>query len=279
MNVDFHCYRTGHDGGQDAVTWKRSIHCSFCFQFFALFVIQGVIIVSHDARLITETDCQLWVIEDQTINEIDGGFDDYKHELLMALGEAVDNKQWGAKKKNWQLEISAEGVLLRIVNNVQLPIHGLLTLYRYKCSSQLCHISGLNFVPVSVEEDALQISSSFSRHLFTFVWFSGPCQTFYRHPPTCIYASITAWGSMLKTGRNKSGITAIPTLWCMMALKGHRKSWISAPMFTTKFKTSREYWHQYSRRKVWLYIAYVQLDAVQVASLEKSERLGSYFMM
>lgn len=52
----------------------------------------GVIIVSHDARLITETNCQLWVIEDQNINEIDGGFDDYKHELLQELGETVDKK-------------------------------------------------------------------------------------------------------------------------------------------------------------------------------------------
>ncbi|PIK49568.1 putative ATP-binding cassette sub-family F member 1 [Apostichopus japonicus] len=47
----------------------------------------GVIIVSHDARLITETECQLWVVEDQTINEIDGDFDDYKRELLEELGE------------------------------------------------------------------------------------------------------------------------------------------------------------------------------------------------
>lgn len=29
----------------------------------------GVIIVSHDERLIRETDCTLYVIEDQTINE------------------------------------------------------------------------------------------------------------------------------------------------------------------------------------------------------------------
>ncbi|XP_072176841.1 ATP-binding cassette sub-family F member 1-like [Diadema setosum] len=53
----------------------------------------GVIIVSHDARLITETDCQLWVIEDQTINEIDGGFDDYKQELLEELGETMNKKE------------------------------------------------------------------------------------------------------------------------------------------------------------------------------------------
>lgn len=49
----------------------------------------GVIIVSHDERLIRETDCQLWVVEDQTINEVDGDFDDYRRELLEALGETL----------------------------------------------------------------------------------------------------------------------------------------------------------------------------------------------
>lgn len=46
--------------------------------------------VSHDARLIQETNCTLWVIEEQQINEIDGDFDDYKREVLQALGELVD---------------------------------------------------------------------------------------------------------------------------------------------------------------------------------------------
>ncbi|XP_044026423.1 ATP-binding cassette sub-family F member 1 [Siniperca chuatsi] len=52
----------------------------------------AVIIVSHDARLITETQCQLWVVEDCTINHIDGDFDDYKREVLEALGETMVNK-------------------------------------------------------------------------------------------------------------------------------------------------------------------------------------------
>lgn len=43
--------------------------------------------MSHDARLIEETSCQLWVIEDKGISEIDGDFDDYKQEVLQALGE------------------------------------------------------------------------------------------------------------------------------------------------------------------------------------------------
>ncbi|KAA0710672.1 ATP-binding cassette sub-family F member 1 [Triplophysa tibetana] len=52
----------------------------------------AVIIVSHDARLITETQCQLWVVENQSINNIDGDFDDYKREVLEALGETLVHK-------------------------------------------------------------------------------------------------------------------------------------------------------------------------------------------
>ncbi|KAK4293874.1 hypothetical protein Pmani_033459 [Petrolisthes manimaculis] len=51
----------------------------------------GVIIVTHDERLIRDTECNLWVIEDQTINEIDGGFDEYRKELLEELGEEINN--------------------------------------------------------------------------------------------------------------------------------------------------------------------------------------------
>jgi len=58
----------------------------------------GVIIVSHDERLIRDTNCQLWVIEDQNINEIDGGFDDYRKEVLEELGEEVFNPSVIANK-------------------------------------------------------------------------------------------------------------------------------------------------------------------------------------
>ena len=45
--------------------------------------------MTHDERLIRDTDCNLWVVEEQTINQIVGGFDDYRRELLEALGEEV----------------------------------------------------------------------------------------------------------------------------------------------------------------------------------------------
>jgi len=51
----------------------------------------GVVIVSHDERLIRETDCQLWVVEEQTLNEVDGDFEDYRKELLDMLGEEINN--------------------------------------------------------------------------------------------------------------------------------------------------------------------------------------------
>ena len=37
----------------------------------------GVLIVSHDMNLITETDCVLWVCEKNTIKKFDGEYDDY----------------------------------------------------------------------------------------------------------------------------------------------------------------------------------------------------------
>ncbi|CAB0044760.1 unnamed protein product [Trichogramma brassicae] len=51
----------------------------------------GVVIVSHDERLIRETECQLYVMEDQGIYENDGDFDDYRKELLDSLGEIINN--------------------------------------------------------------------------------------------------------------------------------------------------------------------------------------------
>ena len=49
----------------------------------------GVVIVSHDESLVRATNCQLWVVENCGIEEIDGDFDDYRVELLNALGEEV----------------------------------------------------------------------------------------------------------------------------------------------------------------------------------------------
>ncbi len=67
-----------------------SINTLLEFHLFRFF--SGVIIVSHDARLILETDCRLWVVENQDVEEIDGDFEDYRTEILEALGESVVKK-------------------------------------------------------------------------------------------------------------------------------------------------------------------------------------------
>lgn len=57
----------------------------------------GVVIVTHDERLIRETDCRLHVVEDNGIFEIDGDFDDYRQEILQSLGEKVNNPSLSAQ--------------------------------------------------------------------------------------------------------------------------------------------------------------------------------------
>jgi len=42
----------------------------------------GVVIVSHDTRLITETNCELWVCKDRTVRRYEGDYDDYKDEII-----------------------------------------------------------------------------------------------------------------------------------------------------------------------------------------------------
>lgn len=49
----------------------------------------GVIVVTHDERLIRDTNCQLWSLKDKELTEVDGDFDDYRYELLTELGEEI----------------------------------------------------------------------------------------------------------------------------------------------------------------------------------------------
>lgn len=42
----------------------------------------GVVLVSHDARLILEAECELWVCGNQDVYAFDGDFDDYKEMVL-----------------------------------------------------------------------------------------------------------------------------------------------------------------------------------------------------
>lgn len=48
----------------------------------------GVVLVSHDARLIESTECRLWIVgEERNVREFGGAFDEYKKELLQQMEE------------------------------------------------------------------------------------------------------------------------------------------------------------------------------------------------
>jgi len=49
----------------------------------------GVILVSHDARLIESTECQLWVVENQNVTAWDSGFSGYRSYLLKKLEDQL----------------------------------------------------------------------------------------------------------------------------------------------------------------------------------------------
>ena len=49
----------------------------------------GVVLVSHDARLIETVECQLWVVEDQNVYPWEAGFQNYRSHLLQQLEDQL----------------------------------------------------------------------------------------------------------------------------------------------------------------------------------------------
>jgi len=45
----------------------------------------GIVVVTHDQRLIEECECDLWVVEKQGVTKWEAGFDDYKEDILRQL--------------------------------------------------------------------------------------------------------------------------------------------------------------------------------------------------
>ena len=64
----------------------------------------GIVVVTHDQRLIENCDCGLWVVEKQGCTEWVEGFDDYKDSLLTELEERA-NKD--AAERQEKLDIAA----------------------------------------------------------------------------------------------------------------------------------------------------------------------------
>ena len=59
----------------------------------------GIVVVTHDQRLIEECDCALWVVEKQSVTKWDEGFDDYKATILRQLEEELERDAQARKEK------------------------------------------------------------------------------------------------------------------------------------------------------------------------------------
>ena len=45
----------------------------------------GVLVVSHDARLLTMTNCEMWLMDNQSVKPIEGGYEAYRDSLLKEM--------------------------------------------------------------------------------------------------------------------------------------------------------------------------------------------------
>merc|ERR1712187_639020 len=71
----------------------------------------GLVLVSHDARLITEVDCELWVVEDGGCYRFEKGFDGYRDRVLDKLREREEEiERMEAKRREERLKKRAQHV-------------------------------------------------------------------------------------------------------------------------------------------------------------------------
>merc|ERR1712060_470940 len=59
----------------------------------------GLVLVTHDARLITTIDCELWVVEDGGCYRFEKGFDGYRDKVLNQLEERQAEVERMEKKR------------------------------------------------------------------------------------------------------------------------------------------------------------------------------------
>ena len=59
----------------------------------------GIVVVTHDQRLIEYCDCELWIVDKQDAKKWPKGFDDYKANLLLEMEERMDKESSIRKEK------------------------------------------------------------------------------------------------------------------------------------------------------------------------------------
>jgi ATP-binding cassette subfamily F protein 1 len=65
----------------------------------------GIVVVTHDQRLIESCECDLWVVEKQGVTKWEAGFDDYKEAILRALEEEAEKE---AATRQMKIEAAAK---------------------------------------------------------------------------------------------------------------------------------------------------------------------------
>lgn len=73
----------------------------------------GVILVSHDARLITEAECDLWVCDNRTLTFYEDGFDGYRDQLLDELDAEAEAQERLLAEKEAQRKQKREMLIAR----------------------------------------------------------------------------------------------------------------------------------------------------------------------
>jgi len=59
----------------------------------------GIVVVTHDQRLIEECECDLWVVEKLGVTKWEAGFEDYKSDILRQLEEEAEREAGVRQKK------------------------------------------------------------------------------------------------------------------------------------------------------------------------------------
>jgi ATP-binding cassette subfamily F protein 1 len=59
----------------------------------------GIVVVTHDQRLIEYCECTLWVVEKRGVTKWEAGFDDYKQTLLKEMEEQIEKEAAERQKK------------------------------------------------------------------------------------------------------------------------------------------------------------------------------------
>ena len=72
----------------------------------------GIVVVTHDQRLIEHCGCDLWVVEKESVTKWSAGFDDYKATLLKEMEDKIDAEN---KIRQQKLQIAADARAAKLV--------------------------------------------------------------------------------------------------------------------------------------------------------------------